>query len=169
MQAIGSVFSALGAGAAAGGLAGNALGLGAGLGVGGLAGGLSLAGGIADLAITKKIQKENIQYAKDLHELELQNIQALPNSIVKTGCKTNNNKLVPYLEYWTCTATEKEAFRKKLYFEGMTIGAYGTVREYLRGDYSFVQAELKRCLTIQDDTHLFNQIQSELNKGVYIK
>ena len=64
---------------------------------------------------------------------------------------------------------KKKVDRKKLYFEGMTIGAYGTVREYLRGDYSFVQAELKRCLTIQDDTHLFNQIQSELNKGVYIK
>ena len=124
---------------------------------------------MADLAIAKKIQKENIKYSTDIYEMNLQNIQALPNSIVKTGCKTNNNKLVPYLEYWTCTDTEKEAFKKKLYFEGMTIGAYGTVKDYLRGDYSFIQAELKRCLTIDDDTHLFNQIQLELNKGVYIK
>lgn len=169
IQGISATFSAIGAGATVGGLAGSALGPKALWGAGIGAGLVSAGGGIADLILAKKMQNENIKYSTDIYELNLQNIQALPNSIVKTGCKTNNNKLVPYLEYWTCTDTEKEAFKKKLYFEGMTIGAYGTVKEYLRGDYSFIQGELKRCLTIDDDTHLFNQIQLELNKGVYIK
>lgn len=138
-------------------------------GVGVMAGLASGIGGAADYAINRKLQKENISYMKDLHAYQLDNVQALPNSIVDTGCKTNNNKLVPYIEYWSCTDLEKELFRQKLYYEGMKIGAYGTIREYLQGDYSFIQADLTRCTTISDDTHVLLKIKEELQIGVYIR
>ena len=163
-----NIMQSIGAGA---GALTNGVGLGTLInpGVGLLAGLASGMGGLADFAINRRLQKENIAYMKDLHNYQLDNVQALPMSIVDTGCKTNNNKLVPYLEYWSCTDLEKELFKKKLYFEGMTIGVYGKIKDYLQGDYSFIQADLTRCTSISDDTHLLSKIKEELNMGVFIK
>lgn len=138
---------------------------------GGIAGGVvSAAAGAADVLIQAQLRDEAKDLTVDLYNYNLQNIQALPNSITKTGCLTNNNKLVPYVEYYSCTDREKDALRDKLKWNGMTVMTIGYISDYLTYDYSFIKGQLIRYEGLDGvDFHTVNNIAAELNKGVFIK
>ena len=82
----------------AGGVTGGAAGLFAG-GVGGMIGGaaagagMGLAGGIADYAKTVELNKEALNYNQDMYNYNLQNIQALPQTLSSISSYDANNKL----------------------------------------------------------------------------
>lgn len=98
---------------------------------GGVAGGITSGlAGIADLANLNKRQQEQRSYAIDNYHMQLDNIKALPNGITRTSAITANNKKVPFIEYYTCTSTEKNAFLNKLKYDGMTIGVISTLSDY---------------------------------------
>lgn len=166
-----SVFGMLGGtaqGAVSGAIGGTFSGMGpvAGAAIGG---GASLLGGIADLAMLDKSQKEQKSFMKDNFKLQLGNVRALPTTITKTSALTANNKIFPFLEIYECTAVEKEAYLNKIRWDGMTIGTVGTIADYESDNGShYFKGRLLRFDTIAEDSHFLDAIDQELRKGVYI-
>lgn len=137
--------------------------------IGGIVGtGGSLAGGIADITMQQNLHNEAIDYTRDNFGYQLQNIQALPNTLNKVSSIISVSKLFPFLEYYTCTNEEKEALQNKLKYNGFTIGRIGKIEDYLQQDtQTYVQGQLIR-LEGKFDTHIANEIANEFKKGWYI-
>lgn len=131
-----------------------------------IAGGASAAGYAADNALMERSLIEQRQLAYDKFSLQLGNIQALPYTLTKVGSFDINSKIWPFLEYYTCTDTEKEALKQKIKYEGMTVGIIDVLSTYMTGGY--LQADLIRNDDIIDDSHLLEDIYIELTKGVYL-
>lgn len=156
-------------GSATGGLIGSAGG-GWGIAAGVIGGGaLSGVAGALDVKMSDYLYKENKQYAIDQFNMSLANIQALPNTLVATGAQNPNNKVFPVLEIYDCGEVEKEAFRQKLKWNGMTIGVItNKLTDYLKsGEKTYIKGQLIYI----DDT--FNpmkasEIANELAKGLLI-
>ena len=167
---ISTITGAIGAGVGIGSLAG------AGAGV--AAGAASLGGGIADLAIQKQLHNEQLDYKNDMFGYQLDNIKALPNSIAKTTAYTENNKIFPTLEYYTCTDEEKKAVANKIAFNSMSVGIIDKPINYLNNTWSYgnihdkgyFKAKIIHFDDIEaDDFHIVNSLGDELNQGVYTK
>lgn len=139
------------AGGAAGAVVGGVLGLGA---------------GIADAAMSEAMYKENKNYQTDLYNYNLGNIKAQPDSLTKSSALTINHKIVPVLEYYSCTEKEKEALRNKLKYNGMTVMAIGQLKDYLLPEETFVQGQIIR-IDAAEDAHTANIIYNELKKGIF--
>ena len=164
-------------GSAQGGVVGGMIGgpLGVGLGLAGA--GLSAVGGAIDYKMQEEMYKENMSARRDIYEMQLDNIQALPNSLTKVTSINENNKYFPFIEIYDCTDEEKIAVANYIRSNGMTIGVYGNLSDYINNSWSydgiedrgFVKANLIKIDGIEDDTHIINAINNELNKGVYTK
>lgn len=139
--------------------------------VGGIAGiGLSATGASLDREWLLRQQQENKSYAIDMFGYQLGNIQALPYSLSRTDSLTENNKLWPFLEIYTCKDEEKEALRNKLKYNGMTVMAVGNIFSNLdlnSQEKVYFQGQLIRIDEFKDDSHVLNEIYAELKKGVY--
>lgn len=160
------------AGAATGSMIGGAMGK-AGTGiVGGLGAaigaGVSWAAGTRDMELQEQLRQEARDMTIDQFGYQLQNIAARPASLTKVSSLNKNNKLFPFIEYFTSTDVEKQAFRNKLLYNGMTVMAIGTMNDYIQTTPSYIKGKLVRLEGISDDYHLVNSISEELNKGVYI-
>lgn len=161
------------AGAASAGVSGAFTGSIAGGPAGAIAGGIiggaaSIGGGIADQIISKKNYETNKENTIAQFEMNLQNVQARPDTLSKVGAFNKNNKLWPFIEYYHATNEEEIAFRNKLKYNGMTVGVIDSISNYLQTDETYIKAQLIR-LNINEDNHLVEHIANELNKGVYIK
>lgn len=156
-------------GGVSGAMSGALVGGGVGAVVGGVLGtGASMVGGIMDVSMQQALHNEAIDYTKDNFGYQLQNIQALPNTLNKVSSIISVSKLFPFVEYYTCTNEEKEALENKLKFNGMTIGRIGKIKDYLQQDtQTYVQGQLIR-LEGKFDTHIANEIANEFKKGWYI-
>ena len=150
-------------GAVAGGMVGGGYGAIAGAVVGGVS---SLAGGIADYANLGKKQAEAKSFAVDMYNYSLQNIKALPYSLTRCSAMTFNNKLFPFVEKYSCTQEEKEAFIEKLRYDGMSVLRVGKIKDYI-GNNLMVRGEIIR-LPIVGDSHMADAIYEEIRKGVYL-
>ena len=157
-------------GGVAGGMGGSIFGgggVGVGAGIGALASGI--AGGY-DVYYNKQLRQEQMNLKKDLFKYNLQNIQAIPQSVSKTGCLTNNNKKVPYIEYYTCTETEKNILRQKIKWTGMTVGAMGVLNDYVsigggEDGAQYIEADIIK-IDMNEDYHITMEIARELSDGV---
>lgn len=160
-------------GGASGAMMGSVMGGGIGMGVGAALGTVASAGaGIADHKNMQKLQKEQKSYATDMYNYNLGNIKATPTTLTKAGAYTILNKLVPFLEYYTCTDDEKEAFINKLSYNGMSIGVIGTVGTYINNSYNnhkYIQGTIIHIELPNEETHMANTINDELMKGIRIK
>ena len=127
-------------------------------------------GGVMDLTMQKELQRDAKDYAKDNFKMNLQNIHALPNTLNKVSSLVATSKLFPFIEFYTCTDTEREAFRKKLKYNGYTIERIGFIKDFLNpSDTTFIKAKLIRNETITCDADELLEISNELNKGVFIE
>ena len=130
-----------------------------------------------DIAISEKLYQEAKSFKKDIHDMQLENIQALPNSIAKTTAYTENNKIFPTLEYYTCTDEEKTLVAKAISNMGMTVNAMGKPQDYINNDWNygtiqdrgFFKATLIKIDNLNEDYHMAQSIAQELSLGVYIK
>ena len=157
------------AGGAAGGLFGSVPGAIVGAGA-------SLGAGIADIGFNEQLRQEALDYTKDQFGMQMGNIKALPNSLVKVSSFNYNNKGFPVVEYYDCNEDEKIAFAKKIMYNGMTINRIDTFEAY-KGTWSYstvsitkpyLKGRLIRFNTeVDGDTHLWNAIAEEMYKGVY--
>lgn len=178
-------------GAAAGGVVGNTFGL-TGAGIGGAFGGVaSLVGGLRDLALNEQLRRETMAYTKDMHNLQMQNIQALPTSLSKVDAFNQQNKCFPFVEIYDCTDEEKLNLCNKIKYTGMTVNRVGKLIDYVNywsypsqagGDDKWVSVSfpyIKGQLilssgidyvedwNIHEDNHFINALAQELSKGVY--
>lgn len=134
-------------------------------------------GGAMDYQNMIKMQNENIDFKKDLFGYSLDNIKALPNTIAKITTITANNKLFPFVEYYTCTEEEKRAVANKIRYNGMSVGAIGTIEEYANNtwaygditDRGYVKGKIIDVESLDCDYHMANAVAEELNKGIYLK
>lgn len=81
--------------------------------------------------ISESKYQEAKSYATDVHNMQLENVRALPYSISKTTSFTANNKVFVILEYYTCTDTEKTVVANEIANQGMIVGANGTIADYI--------------------------------------
>lgn len=133
-----------------------------------------IAGG-RDIALNNLLRNEAIDYAQDQFGYQLGNIQALPTTLSRVSAFTINNKIFPFLEYYTCTSEEKKALANKIAYNGMTIMRIGTLSDYIDNIWSYeditarnyVKGKLIRLTDIDEDTHIVNTIAKEINQGLY--
>ena len=162
--ALGSVQGAL-TGGTTGAIVG---GVGGGV-IGALVGGAaSAAGGFADVYLADQLRAETMDYTRDMYGYQLGNIQALPTSISKTSAFTYNNKIFPILEYYTCTPEERQAFKDKIKYNGMTVMRIGKISDYFSSqEKQYIKARLIRLEDVADDYHMLKTIDDELNRGLF--
>lgn len=139
--------------------------------IGAIGAGVASAGaGIVDTIMLANQQKETLDYTKDQFGYQLGNIKAIPNNISKTNPFTNNNKIFPVLEYYTCTDTEKDALEDKMTYNGMTVMRIGKIKDWLLDDYSYIKGKLIMFdSSIEEDYHTVIEIAQELDKGIRAK
>ena len=163
-----NMFTSSLSGATMGGLAGSKAGpygAIAGAVVGGVTG---LAGGIADFAKTRELNREALNYNEDMYNYNLQNIQALPQTLSSISSYDANNKLWPFLEIYDCTDIEKEAMRNKLIYNGMKVGRIDTINSFIGDTSNYIKAKLIRNEVSNLDYNELNDIGLELDKGVFM-
>ena len=169
---MGVITSAL-SGGASGAYIGATVGGGPGATIGGIAGATASAiasaqGRKQDMRYTQALQNEAMSYTKDQFELSLQNIQALPYTLNNVSAFNINNKYFPFLEYFTATDEEKTAYRNKLTYRSMPIGAIGTITDYIQSEPTFISGQVIRFIGLEDDYHVASSLASEIHNGVYI-
>ena len=161
---------------AASGMAMGSLGGGVGAAIGGIVGGVtSLAGGIADVGISEAKYGESMKYRKDIFNMNLENVQALPNSIAKSNAFTYNNKIFPILEFYTCTDAEKQVVANLIANSSMKVGSIDTVSTYIGNTWSygdihsrgFLSCQIIKLGNLSLDTHMQYAIFDEMEKGIY--
>lgn len=166
-EIVGSIASATSTGVEMGMMTGNPL-----VGIGtGIASGI---GGAIDFSLNNRLRNEALDYAKDMYSYNLGNIKAIPYSLSGIGALNFNNKLFPFIEYYSCSKEEKEALKSKLRYDGASIGRIGTIREFLgynlfeeNYNYWYIKGRIIR-LEIGGDNQQLLTIASELLKGIYI-
>ena len=137
----------------------------------------STVGGVLDVAQGDKLRNEALSYQQDMYNYQLDNIQAMPDSIAKVTAYTRNNKIFPILEYYTCTDIEKKAIANKIAYNGMKVGRIGTMAEFINNEWSYgditdkgyIKGQLIRFEDFGEDFHIVNSISGELYKGVFTK
>ena len=135
---------------------------------GGVSAAINFGTGVASNIMSDKLRDEQLNLKKDLFNYNLQNIQALPQSVSKTAAFNINSKYVPFLEKYTCTEEEKNALRDKLRWQGMTVMRTGQIQDYVWGDDTYIEAMPLRLTGLGEDTHTAQAIAQELNMGTYI-
>ena len=122
-----------------------------------------------DVANMYKMQQENKSYAKDMYNYNLRNIQAIPSSLTKTSAFVYNTRVWPFLEVYTCTEVERQAMKDKIEYDGMTVMVIGKLGDYLDPETPhFWRGDLIRMPSIKHDSHVIEDIHSELQKGIYL-
>ena len=142
-----------------------ALGAGAAIGAG-----ITAASGVADIVVGNLQRREQMSYAKDMYNMNLGNVQALPYTLTKVSAFNYINKIFPLVEYYSCTEEERLIFNRKIKFEGMTVGAIGTLKEFTaNGSESYFKGSVVIWNDDYDeDYHMANDASSELEKGIRI-
>lgn len=126
-------------------------------------------GGALDLKMQRELNREAKDYAKDNFRMNIQNIQAIPNTLNKVSSLVATSKIFPFVEYYSCTDKEIEAFENKIRYNGMTINRIGYIKDFLNpNDLTFIKARLIRNETIACSSDELLELSNELNKGVYI-
>ena len=152
------------AGAATGAKIGGGYGAIAGAAAGAIGG--AITAGI-DYSNAVRMMEENRQYSIDMYGYNLQNIQAIPTSLTKTSALTYNTRVWPFIEYYTCTESERKALKDKIKYNGMTVMKIGQLSDYPLGEDRFYKGQVIR-LNTNMDSHMAYEIYNELKKGVYL-
>lgn len=130
----------------------------------------SLGAGLADYHISKELYAEQMSLRSDRFKYSLDNIKARPNGLAKTSAFTNNNKIFPFLEFYSATDTEKEALRQKIRYEGMKLGVVGTISKYGHGPepHTYFRGTLIRLENYHADYHFIQALTNELMMGIFV-
>lgn len=161
------IVGATAGGAVAGAKAGGAYGAAAGAAIGLAAGSI---GAYLDSNLAEQRRAETKDYMIDRFNMSLGNIKAIPNSLTRNSAFTIVNKIFPFVEYYSCTEEEKDALRKKIQYDGMTVGRIGYLSDFMGGNLNqnYFKGQLIRAEGILDDDHFIKVLYGELAKGVYI-
>lgn len=136
------------------------------LGIG--AGITSLGAGIADQFIQQNKFRENLNFKRDIFNLQLGNIKARPNTLARSTNITLDTIMFPYIEYYTCTEFEKEQFDQQIKYNGMTINAFGKFSDYVNNadNWTYLQGIIIELNELNDDSHIAYHINEQLQRGL---
>lgn len=137
-------------------------------GLGAVKAGSQIINNAANVVWDQVLKKDQINAKRDLFNYNLQNIQALPQSLSKSSAFNINSKYVPFLEKYTCTETEKQALVNKIKWQGMTIMRVGAIQDYVWADDTYIEALPLRLDNLLEDYHMAETISQELDQGTYI-
>ena len=160
----------IGAGAA-GALAGAKVGGGYGAAAGAIVGATTgLVGGALDMQLSAKRRAEEKDFTLQRFNMNLGNIKAMPESLSKTSVLTQNFRIMPVIEYYTCTDEEVDALKKKIEYDGMTVGRVDYMTNYMGGNNAqkYFKGQLIRAVGIFDNEDFIEALYNEIAKGVYI-
>ncbi|MBR3210079.1 MAG: hypothetical protein IKF82_07460 [Bacilli bacterium] len=162
-SAIAGTFGGAIGGGAAGAMLGNPI---AGAIGGGVASGI---GGIADYAMLEARQNENKSLAIDNFKYQLGNIKALPHTVNKITCLTENNKIWPFIEIYEASEEEATILQNKITYTSMSVEAIGYIQDYIMEEQKqFLSGKLIRLEELNLNSHEAFEIFNEIEKGVYI-
>lgn len=166
---IANVISAGISGASAGGMAGGVAGAAAGAVVGAAASAWGLS---SDLKAAEKTQAENIDYTKDQFTLSMGNIKSQGSSISKVTAINEANKLIPFIEYYDATDSDREAVTNKLLYNGMSINRIGRIIDYVNTSDNLQYYQTKLILPdgVTDGEYNYDYLNAlglELSKGFF--
>lgn len=129
-------------------------------------------GGSMDIKYKEMLRNDQVDKAKTLFNYNLQNIQALANTVSKSNPYNIDNKYVPYLEKYTCSDVEREAFKLKMKYDGMTIMRTGTLRYFLNYkdevEESYIKGAIIRFPNLSEDYDYAKELSNEVGKGFYL-
>ena len=164
---LGAAATGLQTGAFASGAVGAGLGVGAGIATG-------IAGEV-DINYGNKLYELNKKYKQDVHNYQLDNIKAMPNSLSKVTSYTKNNQLFVVLERYDATDKEKEAVAQNVIDYSMNVGVIGKPIDYVYNDWSYngnTSRGYFKAQLIKIDLNTYHEsdaISTELARGVYFK
>ena len=150
-------------GAVAGGMKGGVYGAIAGAIVGGVASGV---GGAVDVNNQAMLMQDNLDLQRAMHSYQIDNIKALPDTIQKVSALTVIDKVVPILEVFDCTQTEKEMFTNYIKYNGMSVGRIDTIENF-ESNGGFIQGRFIRLEGLSEDYHLANALNTTFQAGFY--
>lgn len=152
-------------GSVGGAVAGYAFGGPVGAAVGGA---FSAAGGVTDVIAKEQIYQEQRQASIDTFNMQLGNVKARAQTLTRSTSYNVNNKYFPYIEYFTCSNEELEAFNLQLQYRGMSVGVVGVIDDYLNpSSTTYIQGDLID-IDITDDYHMAREIANVLRGGIRI-
>ena len=147
--------------------------VGAGFGIGaGITTGIA---GEVDINYGNKLYELNKKYKQDVHNYQLDNIKAMPNSLSKVTSYTKNNQLFPVLERYEATEEEKKAVAQNVIDYSMNVGVIGKPQDYIYNDWSYngnTSRGYFKAQLIKIDLNTYHEsdaISTELARGVYFK
>ena len=154
---------------------GSGAGIGGGIGAGVGAGLLTGIAGEVDINYGNQLYELNKKYKQDVHNYQLDNIKAMPNSLSKVTSYTKNNQLFPVLERYEATDKEKEAVAQNVIDYSMNVGVIGKPIDYVYNDWSYngnTSRGYFKAQLIKIDLNTYHEsdaISTELARGVYFK
>ena len=164
---LGAAATGLQTGAFAGGAVGAGLGVGAGIATG-------IAGEV-DINYGNQLYELNKKYKQDVHNYQLDNIKAMPNSLSKVTSYTKNNQLFVVLERYDATDEEKKAVAQNVIDYSMNVGVIGKPIDYVYNDWSYngnTSRGYFKAQLIKIDLNTYHEsdaISTELARGVYFE
>lgn len=136
--------------------------------------GASLVGAGLDQYYNELARREAIGYSKDVHRLNLQSIEAQPDSLARTTAFNAINKVFPILEYFTCTDEEKNAVAKSIIENSMRAGFVTTISEIAQNRWNYGELEDRGYISgklirssVKEDPHYLTALNDELLTGFY--
>lgn len=133
--------------------------------------GISAGGAVLDIIKYYQMTEDKMDARQKIFDLNLKTIQARPQTLTKSPVFNINNKYFPYIEYYTCTDKEKEIFKDKIKYNGMTVRAIGTIQNYLNPEPSaitYIKGQMIRLVGLDGDNHLASTIANEIKSGIYL-
>ena len=140
-------------------------------GVGLVKAGVDIAGEASNVAQQQKFDTENLALAQNHNrnqwELNLGNIKALPLNLSKVQSRTFITKPYFIVEKYSSTEEEKLIVDDYLRYNGYTIEAIGSIKDYLNtDDRTYIVAniyDMKKTLS----SSVFTKINETLSAGIY--
>lgn len=158
--------------AAGGAIAGSSMGpVGAivgGAAAGGATAAASIVGGVKDVEDMRARQAETLNYKKDMFNMSIENIRAQPNTLTKVSSYCVDNEYFPILEVYDCTDVEKDAFKMKIKYNGMTINRISVLNNFVVDGEHYYKARLIRLPEDNEDYHFWTSMADEVNMGFFL-
>ena len=134
--------------------------------------GLTAYGNVKDQLMTEELQGVTLASQRKLFNYQLDNIQSQPRTISKLTSINSDFRIFPFVEIYETSSEDKTFYNNMIRYNGMTIMAVGYINDYLQdNEETFIQATLIRynqAMKIENDYQVVEEINKELDKGVYI-
>lgn len=142
---------------------------------GGVIGGAgTLIAGLAQREYNEKLRAEDISYTEDMFGYALQNIKAQAQPLAHTNSLTIGASWFPFIEVYGTTLVEEDIFEDRLRINGWSLGivttlsAMKTACSPAGSPTGFCKGRLVRYGG-EEDSHLVNELNAELQRGVRFK